>query len=130
MIGRGLSFVFSCVLAFGCASRIAPPPPSEPPGLSDVVTVPGAPIVIAARAARSLQRFAYNTKRFSSDSTWGFRGTDKMSIRLRYVRASGDSTRALIELWSAEPCPAGQACLRDEFAIMSSVLSTEDPPPS
>jgi hypothetical protein len=124
---RPCVFLAALTAVAGCAGAIAPAPPASAPALSGNVVVLGAPIAIAARAARNLQIFAYSTKRFGPDSTWGHRGADKMSVRLRYTKASRDSTRALIDVWGR--CERGNECLRDELSIITAAISTEEPPP-
>jgi hypothetical protein len=82
--------------------------------------------VIAARAARALYDISFVTKRFSSDSTWGWQPTDRIAARLRYTRPSRDSTRVLIELWG--PC-AGPGCLEPYFVALIGRIQAEEGPP-
>ena len=85
-------------------------------------------MVIAAKAARTLALFAYNTKRFGSDSTWGHRAVDDMQVRLRYTMPSRDSTRMLVEYWGR--CErGGGACLKGEFAALAAGIMQEEPVP-
>ena len=92
-----------------------------------MVVVPGVPIVVAARAARTLEGGNFVTRRFSSDSTWGFRKNGSVSARLRYTAPSSDSTRVLLELWGA--CEDRHGCLRGDLAEILRGLTTEDGPP-
>jgi hypothetical protein len=110
-----------------CGRVISPPPPSSPPAASQEATVPGAPITIAGRAARVLQDYGFVTKRFSSDSTWGWRGNDRIAARLRYTLPSRDSTRVLLELWGA--CADSRTCMRGDIATIFARLTAEDAPP-
>ncbi len=121
--------VIATALATACASRVqAPPPPASAPGFSEELVVAGPPVTVAAKAARTLGMFSYNTRRFGADSTWGYRATDRVNIRLRYVRPSRDSTRILAELWGT--CErGGQACLRGEFAALAAGIRAEEGPP-
>jgi len=89
--------------------------------------VPGVPITIASRAARALQDYGFVTKRFSSDSTWGWRGNDQIAARLRYTMPSRDSTRVLFELWG--PCPDPRTCMRGDMAVIFAHLTAEEAPP-
>ncbi|MGI8498387.1 MAG: hypothetical protein ACR2OG_12475 [Gemmatimonadaceae bacterium] len=124
--GRAVPMITLAIAA--CAGTIAPPPPNTPPVLSAGVTVLGSPITIAARASRILQRYAYNTKRFSSDSTWGYRSVDQIAVRIRYASPAQDSTRAFVEMWGR--CEVRAVCLRDEMARLAAGLGSEEPPPS
>ena len=103
------------------------PPPAGQPAAAQIVVVPGVPIVVAARAARTLESINFATRRFSSDSTWGFRKTDALSARLRYTSPSKDSTRVLLELWGT--CEDRRGCLRGDIADILRGLTTEDGPP-
>ena len=122
-----LLVVGALVAAAACGRIISPPPPSNVPQLSHEAVVQGQPIVIAARAARTLQRFSFNTKRFGQDSTWGFRAVDSVSVRLRYTRPHNDSSRVLIEMWGA--CPAGQRCFQGDLMLLLAGLTSEEGPP-
>ena len=111
-----------------CGRVISPPPPARTPQVSHVVTVVGAPVVVAARAARTLQDYGYVTKRFGGDSTWGYRGADSIAARLRYVRAATDSSRVLIELWGK--CPRDQAdCLHGHVVVIVTGMTAQEAPP-
>jgi hypothetical protein len=114
-------------LAFACGGVIAPPPPATAPAVSEVVVVPGAPITVAARAARGLQEQSFTTRRFSSDSTWAYRASDDVAARLRYTMPSRDSTRVLIEMWGQ--CPDRRPCLRADLFALVARMSTAEPPP-
>jgi hypothetical protein len=120
--------VAACAAIVSCGRIISPPPPSNPPQVNHVVTVVGAPVVVAARAARTLQDYGYVTKRFGGDSTWGFRGADSIAARLRYVRAATDSSRVLIELWGR--CPSDQeGCLHGHVAVLVTGMTAQEAPP-
>jgi len=111
-----------------CARVQAPPPPASEPGLSQELTVPGVRVVIAAKAARTLALFAYTTKRFGPDSTWGHRAVDDMRVRLRYIMPSSDSTRMLVEYWGR--CDrGGVACLKGEFSALAAGIVAEEAVP-
>lgn len=113
--------------ALGCARALASPPPAGQPAATQMVVVAGVPIVVAARAARTLESTNFATRRFSADSTWGFRKNDALSARLRYTSPSKDSTRVLLELWGS--CENRGACLRRDIAEILKGLMTEDGPP-
>lgn len=115
------------LLALGCARALASPPPTGQPTASQMVVMPGVPIVVAARAARALEGANFATRRFSADSTWGFRKGDGLSARLRYTSPSSDSTRVLLELWGT--CDDRRACLRGDIAGILNALVAEDGPP-
>lgn len=88
----------------------------------------GVPVAIAAKAARTLATYAYTTKRFGTDSTWGYRAVDDMSVRLRYTTPSRDSTRMLVEYWGR--CErGGVACLRGELAALAAGITQEEATP-
>ncbi|MDQ6886917.1 MAG: hypothetical protein M3068_06440 [Gemmatimonadota bacterium] len=125
---RDRAILVMTVAIAACAGTIAPPPPQTAPVLSAGVTVLGSPIVIAARASRILQRYAYSTKRFSSDSTWGYRAVDQIAVRIRYASPAQDSTRAYVEIWGK--CETKDFCLREEMARLAAGLGSEEPPPS
>jgi len=117
-----------CAAIVSCGRVISPPPPTTVPQVSHVVTVVGAPVVVAARAARTLQDYGYVTRRFGGDSTWGFRGADSIAARLRYVRAATDSSRVLIELWGR--CPRDQEeCLHGHVVVIVSGMTAQEAPP-
>ena len=111
-----------------CGRIIAPAPPGATPDASDTATFSGVPISVAARAARVLTDLSYTTKRFGSDSTWGFRATDSVHARLRYVRTGGDSTRVLLELWGR--CGRQTRCQSgDGVGILMLIGQSEPTPP-
>ena len=123
-----LASVVLAPLAAACGHIIAPPPPATPPQISEVATIPGHPAVVAARAARTLADRGWTTKRFGSDSTWGWLKADSAAMRLRYTHPSEDSTRILVELWGR--CPADARCrLRGELGALLMVLESDEPPP-
>ena len=119
--------VATLAAAAACGQVISPPPPSNPPQLTHEVVVQGQPIVVAARAARTMQRYAFNTKRFGQDSTWGFRAADSINARLRYTRPHDDSTRVLVEMWGK--CPPRERCFHGDLMLLLAGLVTEDAPP-
>ena len=120
--------VFAICVTAACAGAIGKQPPAEAPAYSQIVVVPGAPIVIAAKAARLLQDAGFATRRFSSDSMWASRAADNMSGRLRYTMPSRDSTRILVELWGK--CErGGRGCFLGEVVRLVSGLTTEEGPP-
>ena len=111
-----------------CGHVIAPPPPATPPQVSEVATLQGHPAVVAAKAARTLQARGWTTKRFGSDSTWGWLKADSAAARIRYTHPSEDSTRILVELWGR--CPPNARCrLRGELGALLMALEGEDSPP-
>ena len=85
----------------------------------------GQPTVIAAKAARALYDISFSTKRFSSDSTWGWQASDHIAARLRYTRPSRDSTRVLVELWGN----CGRGCLDQFFGAIIGRIQAEEAPP-
>jgi hypothetical protein len=118
---------FVLLLAVACARVMAPPPPDTAPVVSEETRVVGAPITVAARAARTLQDYGFATKRFSSDSTWGWNANSKTAARLRYTLPSRDSTRVLLELWGK--CERRQTCMRGDVAAIFARLAEEEAPP-
>ena len=123
-----LLVVGALAAAAACGRIISPPPPSNAPDVSHEVVVQGTPIVIAARAARTLQDYGFNTKRFSQDSTWGFRKADSINARLRYTRPYTDSTRVLIEMWGR--CQdRTRSCFIGDLRVLLAGLQTEEGPP-
>jgi hypothetical protein len=111
-----------------CGRVVAPAPPPSAPDLFEQVTVAGVPTSVAAKAARSLGNLQYITKRFGTDSTWGWRSVDSIHVRLRYQRPSGDSTRVVAEYWGR--CEErGPSCLRGEFILLASGIAAEEAPP-
>ena len=114
----------------GCGQVIAGAPPQTAPLLAREVTVPNSPIIVAGRAARSLYGYQFITKRFGSDSTWGYRASDSTHARFRYRGTAGDSTRVLLELWGGKCAPDDRTCLQADFVALMTALVTEDPPPS
>ena len=115
----------AALLTFACGRVVAPPPPSGAPGLSQDVVVAGNPTVVAARGARALYDISFVTKRFSSDSTWGWQPSDRIAARLRYTRPTRDSTRVLVELWGA----CGERCLAPFFGAIIGRIQAEEAPP-
>jgi hypothetical protein len=70
----------------------------------------------------------YVTRRFGSDSTWGYRAVDSIHVRLRYLRPSPDSTRIVADYWGR--CEqGGVSCLRGEFLLLATGVSSEEGPP-
>jgi hypothetical protein len=115
--------------AAACGRIIAPAPPESMPLLSFETRVAGAPVTIAARGARALYDFSFVTRRFGSDSTWGYRASDSTHARLRYTMPSRDSTRVLIEMWGGR-CESGdRQCLRGDLGALVQRLAAEDAPP-
>lgn len=125
---RGLALFAAASLFIAACGRVqAPSPPASEPGFQQEVVVAGAPITVAAKAARTLARFAYNTRRFGSDSTWAYRAVDRINVRLRYVMPSRDSTRILAEYWGV--CER-RGCLQAELAgLVAGITAEEAPPP-
>ncbi|MEJ7812948.1 MAG: hypothetical protein WKG32_21210 [Gemmatimonadaceae bacterium] len=117
------------VLVTACARVQAPPPPAGAPALSQELTVPGTRLAVAAKSARTLGDLSYTTRRFGSDSTWGYRAGEGLAVRLRYSMPSRDSTRLLLEFWGR--CEErGVSCLRGELALLASaIVAVEAPPP-
>ena len=114
--------------ALACGRVVAPPPPSAQPDVSEVASFAGDRLVIAAKAARTLSEFTFNTRRFSSDSTWGYRPADQVAVRLRYGRGIADSTRVLLEMWGE--CADKSRCnRRDAMALFAAIGQEEGPPP-
>ena len=114
----------------GCGQVIAGAPPQTEPLIAREVTVPNSPIIVAGRAARSLYGYQFITKRFGTDSTWGYRASDSAHARFRYRPAAGDSTRVLLEMWGGRCAATERQCLRADFVALMTALVTEDPPPS
>jgi hypothetical protein len=114
--------------AAACGRVLAPEPPPSQPELFEQVTVPGVPLAIAAKAARTLGLLQYTTRRFGSDSTWGWRSVDSFHVRLRYQRPSPDSTRIVAEYWGR--CDDRRnSCLRGEFALLANGVMAEEAVP-
>jgi hypothetical protein len=114
--------------AVACGQVIAPAPPASAPVTTEEGRVAGDRRVIAPRAARRLQDLGFTTRRFSTDSLWGWRAQEQIAARLRYASAAGDSTRVLVELWG--PCPANQrGCLFREARLILGALAAEDAAP-
>ena len=120
---RALAAAAALLLA-GCARVIATPPPPASPAFSEVQPVAGVPVVLAARAARALQESGFATRRFGSDSIWASRSAESAAVRLRYSRASDDSTRVLFEIWL--PCAGTPRCGRAESALFFARLRQEE----
>jgi len=114
-------------VAAGCTRVIAPPPPTGAPEATESAMVAGPPISVAARAARVLADFTFTTRRFGSDSTWGYQASDKIHARLRYVRPMQDSTRVILELWGH--CGQAPRC-ENQYgrAILAAIGAAEAPP--
>src|SRR5215213_2935382 len=110
VMSRALAHVALIALLLSCGRVVAPPPPTTAPDVSDVGQVAGDRLVVAARAARTLADLTFTTRRFGSDSTWGFRSGDRLAARFRYGRGTADSTRVFIELWGE--CEEGRRCSR------------------
>jgi hypothetical protein len=123
-----LAAVAGVALAAACGRVIAPAPPSGAPDATEAIMVAGAPVTIAARAARVLGEFTFTTRRFGQDSTWGFQPSDKIHARLRYTRPRNDSTRVLLELWGH--CGQMPRC-ENQYgrAILAAIASEELAPP-
>lgn len=111
-------------MAAACGRVVAPAPPSGAPAFSDVRTVAGVPVVVAARAARALQLSGFSTRRFGSDSAWAAKSSESAAARIRYVRPSNDSTRVLLELWL--PCGGTRGCGRAEAATFFARVQEEE----
>jgi hypothetical protein len=122
------TLVAAIAVATSCGRVIAPPPPSGAPHASESAMVAGPPISVAARAARVLTDFTFTTRRFGSDSTWGYQAADSIHARLRYVRPQQDSTRVILELWGhcgKNPPPCGSLYAQ---SILQAIAATEAPP--
>ena len=116
--------VATLAVAAACGRIIAPPPPSNAPEVALELMVPGVPVTVAARGARTLQTYSYNTKRFGPDSTWGFRAADSINARLRYTRPHNDSTRVLIEMWGK--CRERRRCFEGDLRVLIAGLQSEE----
>lgn len=116
------------VAVVACGGIVASPPPPAQPDLFEDFTIAGVPIAIAAKSARTLSNLSYVTRRFGADSTWGFRSVDSIHVRLRYLRPTSDSTRVVAEYWGR--CEnGGIGCLRGEFMLLATGVSSEEAPP-
>lgn len=125
---KGVAIIFALCVAVACGRVVAPSPPPSEPDLFESATVPGVAISMAAKSARTLQDLQYITRRFGSDSTWGFRSVDSFHVRLRYLRSSPDSTRIVGEYWGK--CEeGGNSCLRGEFFLLMQGVAAEEVPP-
>ena len=124
MMRRARSVVLAAA-AVACGRVLAPAPPAGEPALSHDLMVAGAPIAIAAKAARTLGDLSYSTRRFGRDSTWGYRAADSIHVRIRYVAPSRDSTRVLLEYWGG----CDRDCLQQELARFATGLTAEEAPP-
>ena len=123
------SAVLLAAAAVACARAVASPPPTGAPSANQEVMVGGKRVSVAARGARALQEFGFSTRRFGSDSTWGYRAASTTSARLRYAQWSDDSTRVLIELWL--PCGTRTGCGRGDVArLVSRLREGEESPES
>lgn len=122
---RRLTIITALFAGSACASVRAPAPPAMEPALMEEVTVLGAPVTMAAKSARTLALLQYTTRRFGSDSTWGYRSVDSIHVRLRYLRPSSDSTRIVAEYWGR--CETGTpSCLRGEFLLLAQGVTAEE----
>ena len=125
---KGVAVILALSVAVACDRVVAPSPPPDEPDLFETVTLPGVSIALAAKSARTLQDLQYITRRFGSDSTWGFRSVDSFHVRLRYLRASPDSTRLVGEYWGR--CEdGGNSCLRGEFFLLVQGVAAEEAVP-
>ena len=124
LLRRGQLLLLAIVVA-ACGHVVAQAPPATPPVDSDITTIAGAPVVIAARGARVIADYGFTTRRFSADSLWAWRGVDKIAARMRYGRA-GDSTRVFMELWG--PC-GRRGCMRGDMKAIFARMGQEDAPP-
>ena len=125
---KGLAVILAVSVALACGRVVAPSPPPGEPDLFETVTLPGVSIALAAKSARTLQDLQYITRRFGSDSTWGFRSVDSFHVRVRYLRASPDSTRLVGEYWGR--CEdGGNSCLRGEFFLLVQGVTAEEAVP-
>jgi hypothetical protein len=115
------------LLVTACGHVVATAPPASVPTFSAVHTVPGVPVVVAARAVRALQVSGFTTRRFGSDSAWAAKTSEKAAARVRYVRPSNDSTRVLLELWL--PCAGERTCGRAEAVTFFGSLREEEGTP-
>ena len=131
-VGRAAAIALCAVLAAaaaaaGCGRVLAPPPPTGAPDVSEFGQVAGDRVVVAAKSARALAELTFTTRRFGSDSTWGYRGADGIAARFRYVRGTADSTRVLMELWGE--CGDGRRCNRLDARSIFERIRIEDAPP-
>ncbi len=125
---KGVAVIPALCLALACGRVVSPSPPPSEPDLFETVTLPGVSIALAAKSARTLQDLQYITRRFGSDSTWGFRSVDSIHVRVRYLRASPDSTRLVGEYWGR--CEErGNSCLRGEFFLLVQGVAAEEVAP-
>lgn len=123
-----LSASIALIAAAACGRVIAPAPPAGAPDTTREGRVHGDPRVIAPRAARRLQDLGFTTRRFGTDSLWGWRAQEQIAARLRYAMGSGDSTRVLVELWG--PCAGNRrGCLGPEAAAILGSLAEGDAAP-
>ena len=114
--------------AAACGRVLAPSPPPSQPDLFEQFTIGGVPLTIAAKSARTLSLLQYTTRRFGSDSTWGWRSVDSIHVRLRYQHPTSDSTRVVAEYWGR--CEdGGNSCLRGEFVLLATGVSAEEAVP-
>jgi hypothetical protein len=125
---RRIAAVLAVCAAAACGRIVATSPPASEPDLFEQVTVAGVPVATAAKAARTLANLQYTTRRFGADSTWGWRSVDSIHVRLRYQRPSADSTRVVAEYWGKCEQP-GASCLRGEFLLLATGISSEEAPP-
>ena len=128
---RRLALVLALVGAVApaaCGRVLAPPPPTGAPDTMTEGRIEGIRSVVAPRAARRMQDRGFTTRRFATDSMWGWRAQEQISARMRFANAIGDSTRVFVELWG--PCPdKRRGCLRREAqAILGSLVGGEAAP--
>ena len=125
---KRVAVILGLFVAVACGRVVAPSPPPSEPDLFETVTLPGVSIALAAKSARTLQDLQYITRRFGSDSTWGFRSVDSFHVRVRYLRSSPDSTRLVGEYWGR--CEdGGNGCLRGEFFLLVQGVAAEEVAP-
>jgi hypothetical protein len=124
---RVAAFIVTLAAVAACAKVIAPAPPSSMAAVNQEARVVGPRITVAARAARALNTFGFTTKRFGSDSTWGWRGGDRVAARFRYANTGRDSTRVSLELWGN--CEAKRPCRAIDADAILSRLDVQDSPP-
>jgi hypothetical protein len=117
MRGAIVAVAVAALVVAACGRVIAPAPPTGAPDTTTEGRIHGIKSVIAPRAARRMQDMGFTTRRFSTDSMWGWRAPEQISARMRFANGSGDSTRVLVELWG--PCPDNRrGCLRREAAVI------------
>ena len=122
--------VATSVALAACSRVIASAPPETAPLIDHEIMVAESRVVVSARAARALYTYQFITKRFGTDSTWGYRASDSTHARFRYRPAQGDSTRVVLEVWGGRCEPRDQHCLRADVGALLTALVTPEPPPS